>query len=214
MTTSSKPHCQVRRLESRRTAQLNRFLTLYARCFNPDERVSPDILRRVIQMPGRAVYPLHLFAAYDGREMIGGAAATVLPAFRAAFGSYIFVDPKRRGQGLGAHILRGVLALERRAPEQPWRLYGEVTESAGTWWEKTLRREGFRFFSQPWPIPSYHQPEKLLSARLCYYPLRSRPPFRFSQSAMLACIYTLFYGPDAMHRYLLPRLGSFVSLTP
>ena len=29
---------------------------------------------------------------------------------------------------------------------------------------------------------------------------------------MLAYVHALFYGPDAMHRHLLPRLKRFISL--
>jgi hypothetical protein len=50
-----------------------------------------------------------------------------------------------------------------------------------------------------------------VAGRLCYFNFR-KPPERFSQPALLAYIHALFYGPDAMHRHLLPRLKHFVKL--
>lgn len=44
--------------------ELDRYLHLYSRCFNPAERVSPRILRWVIEPSPARVNPVHLFAAY------------------------------------------------------------------------------------------------------------------------------------------------------
>jgi GNAT superfamily N-acetyltransferase len=210
----------VRLLRHHETAKLDRFLAIYAKSFNRDERVSPAILREVIKpspvKPNRA----HLFAAFEGRTMVGGAVTLLLPMFGVVFGSYIFVDPDLRGARLGRRILREVIRQEKRGPERRkghnpsprvFRIYGEVTASPGTWWHQALERAGFRFFPHPWPLGSYGDPNKVIPGRLCYLPLR-RPPERFSQPAMLAYVHSLFYGPDAMHRHLIPRLADFVEL--
>ncbi len=196
---------------------VDQLLRVYARCFNADEGVSPGILRRVFESSGHAVNSLHLFQAKLGGATAGGAVTLFLPAFQSVFGSYIFVSPKWRGRGLGVGILRELLRLERhpaRPESRPWRIYGEITASSGSWWQKTLAKEGFRFFPARWPVPSYDKPGKVLKGRLCFYPFTDRPPARFSQPAMLAYVYALFYGPEHMHRYLLPRLRSFVALDP
>ena len=202
--------------------ELDRFLHLYSRCFNPDERVSPRILRWVIEPSPARVNPVHLFAAYLVGEsripshksrMVGGACTLVLPLFRVVFGSYIFVDPALRRRGLGVRILRQVLKQERRgAHGWNWRMYGEVTASSGDWWHRLLASVGFRFFPALWPLGSYQNPARTIPGRLCYFPYRVRPPARFSQPALLAYIHALFYGPEAMHRHLLPRLKNFVRL--
>ena len=46
--------------------ELEEYLRLYQRSFNPDERVSPRVLRRVIVPSPARVNPVHLFAAYHG----------------------------------------------------------------------------------------------------------------------------------------------------
>jgi len=193
--------------------KLEEFLELYARSFNPDERVSPAVLRRVIIPSPARVNPVHLFTADQGGRLVGGACTLVLPAFSVVFGSYIFVDPELRGRGLGKRILRQVLHQERRGP-RGWnfRLYGEVTAASGNRWHATLAAAGFRFFPAMWPLASYQQPGKLVAGRLGYFPFRKQPPRRFSQPAMLLYIHALFYGPDATHRHLLPRLADFVAL--
>lgn len=202
------------------SAHLDRLLAIYAESFKPDERVSPAILRWVTKpspdRPNRA----HLFAAFEGRKMVGGAMTLLLPSFGVAFGSYIFVDPTLRGAGRGRRILREVIRQEKHGPEgahgrirspRVFRLYGEVTANSGEWWHVALRRAGFRFFPAPWPLGSYENPSKVIPGRLCYFPLRP-PPARFSQPAMLAYVHSLFYGPEAMHRHLLPKLSHFVGL--
>ena len=70
---------------------LDECLRLYQRSFNPDERVSPAVLRRVMVPSPERVNPVHLFAAYQGDRMVGGACALVLPTFSVVFGSYLFV---------------------------------------------------------------------------------------------------------------------------
>jgi predicted GNAT family acetyltransferase len=165
----------------------------------------------VIQPSPERVNPVHLFAAYLDGKLVGGACTVVLPAFRVVFGSYIFVDPKLRGRGLGQRILRQVLRQERRGPQGwNWRVYGEVTKASGDPWHRLLAKVGFRFFASTWPLGSYANPKKMIPGHLCYYSYRSQPPSRFSQPAMLAYIHTMFYGPDAMHRHLLPRLKNFI----
>lgn len=203
----------VRLLQHTRRRELDAYLRLYSRCFNPDERVSPRVLRRVIVPSPARVNSVHLFAAYLDGRLVGGACTLVLPAFRAVFGSYIFVDPALRGRGLGAGILRQVLRQERRGPHGwNWRVYGEVTASSGDRWHALLARVGFRFFPALWPLGSYRNPHRVVAGRLCYFPLRKNPPPRFSQPALLLYIHALFYGPEATHRHLVPRLKDFVSL--
>ncbi len=212
----------VRLLRHSETSHLDRFLAIYAKSFNPDERVSPAILREVTKpspdRPNRA----HLFAAFEGRTILGGAVTLLLPAFGVVFGSYVFVDPAWRGARRGSRILREVIRQEKRGPEgsaprgrspspHVFRIYGEVTANSGEWWHQALERAGFHFFPALWPLGSYDDPTKAIPGRLCYFPLR-RPPARFSQPAMLAYVHSLFYGPDAMHRHLLPRLTDFVEL--
>jgi GNAT superfamily N-acetyltransferase len=193
--------------------KLDEYLRLYSRCFNPDERVSPHILRRVIVPSPARVNPVHLFAAYLGGQLVGGACTLVLPAFHVVFGSYLFVDPRLRRRGLGANILRQLLRLERRGEHGVnWRIYAEVTASSGDRWHRLLGRVGFRFFGPLWPLGSYADPRKMIPGRLCYFPYRAEPPPRFSQPAMLAYIHSLFYGPESMHRHLLQRLKEFVPL--
>ena len=46
--------------------EVETYLRLYQRCFNPDERVSLSVLRRVIVPSPARVNPVHLFAAYWG----------------------------------------------------------------------------------------------------------------------------------------------------
>lgn len=192
---------------------LDDYLRLYKRCFNPDERVSPRLLRRVVVPSPARVNPVHLFAAYRGDRMVGGACTLVLPAFSVVFGSYIFVDPERRGQGLGIQILRKVLRQERRGPQGlNYRLYGEVTSASGSHWHAALAQAGFRFFPSVWPLVSYRDPGKVVSGRIGYFPFRKNSPRRFSQPALLLYIHSLFYGPDWTHRHLLPRLRNFVTL--
>lgn len=193
--------------------KLETFLRVYQRCFTPDERVSPRILRRVIRPSPARVNHVHLYAAHLNGKLVGGACMVVFPAFQVVFGSYLFVDPACRGKNLGGDILRKVLRLVRRGPYSPnWRVYGEVTARAGTHWRGTLARLGFRFFRWPWPLVSYQDPGRVIWGRLCYYSYRRKPPPRFSQPALLSYVHALFYGPEAMHRYLLPRLKNFVEL--
>jgi len=203
---------EVRLLKHTSGAELDRYLRLYSRSFNPDERVSPQILRWVIQPSPARVNPVHLFAAYLDKQLVGGACTLVLPMFQVVFGSYIFVDPALRGRGLGVRILRDVLRQERKGPHGwNWRLYGEVTPSSSAGWHRLLAKVGFRFFKTMWPLASYRRPNKVVAGRLCYFNFR-KPPERFSQPALLTYIHVLFYGPEAMHRHLLPRLKHFVQL--
>jgi GNAT superfamily N-acetyltransferase len=207
------PKLTLRLLQHRRRRELEEFLRLYSRCFNPDERVSPRVLRWVMVPSPARVNPVHLFAAYLDGCLVGGACTLVLPAFRVVFGSYIFVDPALRGRGLGARILRQVLRAERRGPHGwNWRFYGEVTAASGRRWSNLLAKVGFQFLPGLWPLVSYRNPGKVVSGRLCYFAYRKNPPPRFSQPALLLYIHALFYGPDATHRHLVPRLKDFVSL--
>jgi GNAT superfamily N-acetyltransferase len=154
--------------------QLEAYLRLYKRSFNPDERVSPRVLRRVIIPSPARVNPVHLFAAYQGNRLVGGACTLVLPAFSVVFGSYIFVDPALRGQGLGIQILRQVLRQERRGPQGwNWRLYGEVTAASGDPWHAALAQAGFRFFPAMWPLVSYHDPAKVVAGKPCFVDVHS-----------------------------------------
>lgn len=203
---------QVRLLKPTHRAELDRCLRLYRRSFNADERVSPGVLRWVIQPSQARANPAHLFGAFLGKRLVGGACALVLPMFQAVFGCYLFVDPEFRRRGLGVKILREVIHQERKGPHGwNWRVYGEVTASSGDWWRELLARENFRFFKAVWPLGSYQAPDKVIPGRLCYFNLR-KPPARFSQPALLAYVHSLFYGPEAMHRHLLPRLKHFAAL--
>ena len=203
----------LRLLRHTRRRELDSYLRLYRRSFNPDERVSSRVLRRVIVPSPARVNPVHLFAAYMDSRLVGGACTLVLPLFRVVFGSYIFVDPRLRGQGLGARILREVLRQERRGPHGwNWRVYGEVTAASGESWHARLAKAGFRFFPALWPLVSYDEPGKVVPGRLCYYSYRKYPPSRFSQPALLLYIHAMFYGPDATHRHLLPRIKNFISI--
>jgi len=203
---------EVRLLKHTHKAELDRYLRLYSRCFNSDERVSTSVLRWVIQPSPERVNPVHFFGAYFKKRLVGGACTLVLPMFQVVFGSYIFVDPAFRRQGLGVKILREVLRQERKGPHGwNWRAYAEVTASSGDWWHKLLAKERWRFFKAVWPLGSYQNPGKVVPGRLCYFNLR-KPPERFSQPALLAYIHSLFYGPEAMHRHLLPRLKHFTQL--
>ena len=203
----------LRLLQHSRRRELEEYLRLYSRCFNPDERVSPGVLRRVMVPSPARVNLVHLFAAYLDGRLVGGACTLVLPAFRVVFGSYIFVDHALRGRGLSVRILRQVLREERRGPHGwNWRFYGEVTAASGERWHTLLARVGFRFLPALWPLVSYRNPGKVVAGRLCYFPYRKNPPPRFSQLALLLYIHALFYGPEATHRHLVPRLKDFVSL--
>ena len=203
----------VRQIRHTQRRELEGYLRLYRRSFNPDERVSSGVLRRVIvPSPGR-VNPVHLFAAYQGDGMVGGACTLVLPAFSVVFGSYIFVDPALRSRGLGVRILRQVLRQERRGPQgRNWRLYAEVTAASGNSWHTALAQVGFRFFPALWPLVSYDNPGKVVAGRLGYFSYQKNPPRRFSQPALLMYIHALFYGPDSTNRHLLPRLADFARL--
>jgi len=192
---------------------LDEYLRLYQRSFNPDERVSPAVLRRVMVPSPERVNPVHLFAAHQGDRMVGGACTLVLPAFSVVFGSYIFVDPELHSRGLGMRILRQVLRQERRGPQAwNWRLYVETTVTCGPRWPTALAKVGFRFFPAIWPLISYKDPGKVVAGKLGYFQFRKSPPPRFSQPALLTYIHALFYGPDSTHRHLLPRLKNFVQL--
>lgn len=217
----AQPRLRVRLIRHFEPALLDRFLELYARSFNPDERVSPNLLREVMKpSPGR-MNPVHLFAGLEGRQMVGGAVTLVVTPFDVLFGSYIFVDPDERGRKIGTRILREVLAQERDGPKgaigtantggRIFRMYGEVTASSGPGWRRTLEDLGFRFFPAMWPLASYEDPNKIIPGSLGYFSYR-RAPSRFSQAAMLTYVHALFYGPAATHRYLVPRLGDFVEL--
>ena len=192
---------------------LDQFLRLYQLSFNPDERVSPAVLRRVMVPSPARVNPVHLFAAFLGDRLVGGACTLVLPAFSVVFGSYIFVDPELRSRGLGMRILRQVLHQERRGPQgKNFRLYIEVTEASGNRWPTALAKLGFRFFPALWPLVSYAHPGKVMAGKLGYFQFQKNPPHRFSQAAMLIYIHALFYGPDSTHRHMLPRLKNFVTI--
>ena len=207
------PKLSLQLLRHTQRRKLDAYLELYERSFNPDERVSPDILRRVIVPSPARVNPVHLFAAYRGGRLVGGACTLVLPAFSVVFGSYIFVDPALRGQGLGVRISRQLLREERRGPQGwNWRLYCEVTVASGGGWHAALAESGFRFFPAVWPLVSYKQPGKVVAGKLGYFQFRKTPPRRFSQPAFLMYIHALFYGPEATHRHLLLRLKDFVGL--
>ena len=132
----------VRLLRHRETAHLDRFLAIYAQSFRPDERVSPAILRAVTKPSPHRPNRAHLFAAFEGRTMVGGAVTLLLPAFGVVFGSYVFVDPALRGAGRGSRILRQVIRQEKQGAEgadrrsrspRVFRIYGEVTASSGEW---------------------------------------------------------------------------------
>ena len=56
---------------------LEEYLRLYQRSFNPDERVSLSVLRRVIVPSPARVNPVHLFAAHLGDRLVGGACTLV-----------------------------------------------------------------------------------------------------------------------------------------
>lgn len=207
------PKLTLRLLHHTQRNPLQDYLALYARSFNPDERVSPRILEQVIVPSPARVNPVHLFAAYEGERLVGGACTLVLPAFSSVFGSYIFVDPRQRGRGLGVRIVRQVLRAERRGPQGwNWRFYVEVTASSGNHWHAALAKAGFHFYPGVWPLASYRDPGKIVRGRLGYYPLQKDPPRRFSQPALLLYIHALFYGPAWTHQHLLPRLKNFVSL--
>ncbi len=60
-------------LKHNETDHLDRFLAIYARSFNPDERVSPAILREVAKPSPDRPNRVHLFPAFEGRTMVGGA---------------------------------------------------------------------------------------------------------------------------------------------
>ena len=207
------PKLTVKLLSHTHHRELEEYLRLYQRSFNRDEGVSPSVLRRVIVPSPARVNPVHLFAAYGGDRLIGGACTLVLPAFSVVFGSYLFVDPELRGRGLGMRILRQVLHQERRGPQGwNWRLYVEVTVASGSRWPIALGQAGFRFFRALWPLISYHDPGKVVAGKLGYFQFRKNPPPRFSQPALLMYIHALFYGPDSTNRHLLPRLKNFVHL--
>ncbi|HKS97379.1 MAG TPA: GNAT family N-acetyltransferase [Terriglobia bacterium] len=207
------PRLTVRLLEHREPRKVEEYLRLYARCFHPDERLSRAILRRILQPSPERVNPVHAFAAYLDDRLVGGAITLVLPSFGVVFGSYLFVDPHLRRRRLGARIMQAVTRHERQgAHGENWRIYGEVTANSGAWWHESMERFGFRFFRAPWPMASYDRSGRMLRGRLCYLPLRTGAPPRFSQPAMLAFVHALFYGPETMHRYLLPRLKEFVPL--
>jgi GNAT superfamily N-acetyltransferase len=192
---------------------LDNYLRLYERSFNPDERVSRAVLRRVMVPSPERVNPVHLFSAYQGDRLVGGACTLVLPAFGVVFGSYLFVDPALRGRGLGMRILRRVLRQERRGPQGwNWRLYVETTVASGTRWPAALAQVGFRFFPSTWPLISYKDPGKVVAGKLGYFQFRKNPPRRFSQPALLTYIHALFYGPEATNQHLLPRLQDFASI--
>jgi GNAT superfamily N-acetyltransferase len=192
---------------------VNGFMKLYRRSFNSDERVSSAVLRRVMVPTPRRANPVHLFAAYLGTRLVGGACAIVLPAFSVVFGSYLFVDPELRSRGLGIRILRQVLRHERQGPHGwNWRLYVETTVASGPKWPAALASNGFRFFPATWPLISYKDPGKIVEGKLGYYEFRKAAPPRLSQPALLMYIHALFYGPDSTHRHLLPRLGDFVGI--
>jgi hypothetical protein len=127
---------KIRLLRHGETDHLDRFLAIYGQSFNPDERVSPAILREVTKpspdRPNRA----DLFAAFEGRAMVGGAVTLLLPAFGVVFGSYIFVDPALRRARRGSRILREVIRQEKQGPKphrspRVFRIYGEVTANSG-----------------------------------------------------------------------------------
>jgi GNAT superfamily N-acetyltransferase len=207
------PKLTLKLLRHTERRELEKYLRLYQRSFNPDERVSPSVVRSVMVPSAARVNPVHLFAAYRGDCLVGGACTLVLPAFSVVFGSYIFVDPELRGQGLGMQILRQLLRQERRGPQGwNWRLYIEVTVASGRRWPAALAAEGFRFFAARWPLVSYHHPGAMVAGNLGYFQFRKMPPRRFSQPALLLYIHALFYGPDSTHRLLLPRLKNFVAL--
>jgi GNAT superfamily N-acetyltransferase len=207
------PKLTLKLLRPTERRALEEFLRLYGRSFNPDERVSPGVLRKVMVPSPARVNPVHLFAAYGGDRMIGGACTLVLPAFSVVFGSYIFVDPGLRRQGWGRRILHQLLRHERRGPQGwNWRFYVEVTVASGVRWPATLAEEGFRFFPALWPLISYHHPGQVVAGKLGYFQFRKNPPRRFSHPALLMYIHALFYGADSTHRHLLPRLKKFVTL--
>ena len=85
------PTLTVRLLDHTERKQVDDYLRLYNRCFDPDERVSSRILRWVIEPSPARVNPAHPFAAYLKGNLVGGACTLVLPAFRVVFGSYLFV---------------------------------------------------------------------------------------------------------------------------
>src|ERR1700683_3613201 len=87
----------MRLLRHTEQRELEEYLRIYKLSFNRDERVDPAVLRHVIDPSPERVNPVHLFAAYWGDRMAGGACTLVLPAFSVVFGSYIFVDPALRG---------------------------------------------------------------------------------------------------------------------
>jgi GNAT superfamily N-acetyltransferase len=216
-----QPRLRVRLIRHFEPQLLERFLEVYARSFNPDERVSTNILREVMRPSPDRMNPVHLFAGLEGRQIVGGAVVLVVTPFDVLFGSYVFVDPAERGRKIGIRILRDVLAQERDGPKgaigagkttgRIFRLYGEVTASSGPGWHQALEGLGFRFFPAMWPLGSYADPDKVIPGQLCYFPYR-RPPSRFSQAAMLTYVHALFYGPNATHRHLVPRLVDFVDL--
>ena len=158
------------------------------------------VLRRVIVPSPDRVNPVHLFAAYLGDRLVGGACTLVLPAFSVVFGSYIFVDPALRGRGLGMRILRQVLRQERRGPQGwNWRLYAEVTVASGNRWHAALAQAGFRFF--PALVAARLLPRSRQSrgrqARLFPLPEKSAAPIFPTRSADVYPRAVLWSGFDA-----------------
>ena len=192
LTLKLLPHTQHGELEE--------YLRLYQRSFNPDERVSPSVLRRVTVPSPARVNPVHLFAAYLGDRLIGGACTLVLPAFSAVLGSYLFVDPELRGHGLGMRILRQVLQQQRRGA--PGVELAPLCRSYGRFRPPMARRTGSsRFPIFPRPVAAHllspSGQSRCRQARLFPVPEKSSAPILPTCTADVYPCLVLWSGFDA-----------------
>jgi hypothetical protein len=124
------PRLTVRLLEHRETRKLRDYLALYHRCFNPDERVSARILRRVIKPSPARTNPVHLFAAYLGDSLVGGAITLELSVRRSrdAASQARSPHPARRAARGTSRSARAHLEIVRRGHVE---LRGVVATSDG-----------------------------------------------------------------------------------
>ncbi|HSB69692.1 MAG TPA: GNAT family N-acetyltransferase [Candidatus Methylomirabilis sp.] len=101
-------------VQSGRDPTLSSWLATYEESFPfevraPSEVIAEQIRRRDLGQAEDDVH--HLAAALDGQTVVGGAMFSFLDRSRVGFISYVFVDSRMRGHGIGEWIFRRLLAV-------------------------------------------------------------------------------------------------------
>ena len=169
---------------------LSRWLATYEQSFPIEVRVPSEVIAEQIRQrdQGHPEFDVHhLAAALDGQDVVGGAMFSFLGHSRVGFISYIFVDSRMRGRGIGGWIHRRLItALEadsaalRSEPLAGVVFEVERDDLAETPGERTEKIGRLRFFARlgagiltglDYLQPPLHAGEAPLPMYLMYHPV-------------------------------------------